>query len=201
MYREEGDKYVRVETPKSFDRLVQNLEDGDSVLYQSINFTDDIRASINSNTSNNIASSKNPQKHPTSDRNNNTKSESIKLKNIDEEEENSEEIRQSIEVQNLSDKIRFLEEQIFNKEQLIIEKDFKIKSLKQELDEIKKTDRTKTPKPIHSNGSGSQTNLYQEKYESTLYEYNQLKEVLAREGQLTKAKPKVLRPVNPNKHI
>lgn len=36
MWYEENDQIVRAPTPKAFDRLVQDLEDGDSVLFQSI---------------------------------------------------------------------------------------------------------------------------------------------------------------------
>ena len=36
MWLPDNDQYVRAPTPKAFDRLVQNLEDNDSVLFESI---------------------------------------------------------------------------------------------------------------------------------------------------------------------
>lgn len=50
MWYEENDQYVRAPTPQSFDNLVQNLEDRDSVMFESIRLPsrNDVRSSTKS---------------------------------------------------------------------------------------------------------------------------------------------------------
>ena len=196
MYQQEGDQFVRVKTPESFDRLANRLENDDSVLFQSINLSGTGRLSTTSISSSDPLNSTGENPKDSNETTDQIPVHSISLKPDDDDEDD--ELLQSqdnSEINTLTRQIRQLEAQIEQKKQRIIEKDQKIAELEKELDKVKKTQRPKTASPTLQ--LSDQDQRYKDQYERYLFELNNLKEALAQGGQVTKIKGSSLHPVKP----
>lgn len=155
MWYEENDQYVRAPTPKAFDQLVQNLEDGDSVLFQSI-------ALPKSNTQ---------KSEPVEEQ-----VERISDDSIGDEREDVDELLQQIaEVKSLNKR----------KDEMIAQRDEQIEALQKQIDQLKTpqkratTSHGKRPKTSRNEKDTSDVLHWKNMYESILVKYKGLQKVLA----------------------
>ena len=163
MWYEENNQFVRAPTPQSFDRLVQNLEDNDSVLFQSIRLPS--------------TKSDNDNHHPPNDENKAPIEEDNDVKDLDDE------------INDLKDKIAEIEFANQRKDEMIRSRDEQIASLQRQIQELQGSPARPmtsiSSRPCHD---ADLMQYYKSQYETTLFRYEKLKEALSLNDSLKKGR-------------
>lgn len=179
MWYEENNQFVRAPTPKTFDKMVQNLEDGDSVMFQSIS----LPSSSNNNEANNESAWKsilNTQEEPPKGRSSSTLAHvsSSGLENTTETDENSDEYDEQI--RQLKRQITQAEIENARRDKMIQSKDEQIESLQRQIQNIQGSPaRATTSQARRPVNDSDLIQFYKNQYETTLSNYQKLKEVLS----------------------
>lgn len=188
MWYEDGEnQFVRAPAPSGFDKLVQNLEDRDSVIFESIS----------------IPKSNNNQPNPPQEHENQPeKEEDSLIETFDDEIEDDfiqeDGDQEENDITKLRERLTQLELQSSRKMELLKSKDQQIDILRKELTEA----RAKTsyePKivaqiPISTKES---VEFYKSRFETTLSLLNSLKQSLKKDGKVKRVPISSARPITP----
>lgn len=180
MWFEDNDQYVRAPTPEGFNKLVQALEDNDSVLFESISLPS---SKTNTKPVNDYS--------PTV----NTSQEMVVPKlnidlNIEDDFTDEDDFMEMTDVterdpQILQDELAELEMESARKDEIIRQKDEQILMLQKELDQLLKGKGSKIPRPATVNCRISESaEFYKDKYNKVLNDFESLKESLSADGKL-----------------
>lgn len=177
-YEDEGNQFVRAPTPHAFDQLVQNLEDDDSVLFQSISLPNLKQARQST------------QRLPSKEDDKVAQGASSALADYEVTDDLSGSINMpssgdyssqlSDEVAMIKARISQLEKSNKNIDILLQERDEVISDLHKQIREIKgASSRPMTHQsPSRSTQDSELLMFYKSQYESTLLQYEKLKEAL-----------------------
>ena len=179
MWYEEENKFIRAPTPKSFDNLVQNLENRDSVLFESVALPSAKREETNETQ---------PIEAPSSmmgDLQALDLSEGDSALDFTAKNEAREQLQE--EVYNMQKLISQLEFTLREKEAIIEEKDEEISELKKRLKN--KNQNQKQSRPLTTNDANQ---IYKEKYQNVIKELTDLKKSLASQGKVRRVKSRAL---------
>lgn len=218
MWYEEQNQFVRAKTPQTFDRLVQELEDGDSVLFDSISLP-----KSNPNSQNQApppTQEKNKQKIPvrTSLKNINSNSELDNelcddfIKDNDDDDIDDIDILTEMRDANnkpvdnridkketliqLKDKLRKVELEGKKKLEILRSKDQQILALQRELNEAQ---ARKDGGDLAQSQSRSHESVefYKGMYESALLDFENLKKSLKADGKIKRVSARAVKPITP----
>ena len=180
MWYEEENQFIRAPTPKSFDNLVQNLENRDSVLFESVALPSAKREETNETQ---------PIEAPSS------MMGDLQAFNLSEGESaldftatNAAREQFKEEVYNMQKLISQLEFTLREKEAILEEKDEEINDLKNKL-----KNKNKQTRPLTTNDANQ---IYKEKYQSVIKELTDLKKSLASQGKVRRVKSRALTPLD-----
>lgn len=183
MWYEEDNQFVRAPTPKGLDSLVNDLENRDSVLFESIALP---KAKIEE------PPKSTPIEAPSS------MIGDLQALNLSDDEStldftiSNESRKQALEeAHNMQKMISELEFTLREKEAILEEKEDEISELKAKL-------KGKRTRPSTTNDSNS---IYREKYQAVLKELSELKRSLAIQGKVRKVKVRALTPVDVSKSL
>ena len=174
MWYEEENQFVRAPTPAAFDHLVQNLENRDSVLFESVALPSAKR---------NEPEETNPIEEPSSmmaelhafDLSEGESALDFTIKN-----DSREQLKE--EVHNMQKLISQLEFTLREKEAIIEQKN-------EEINELKKKLKGKPTRPLTTNDANQ---IYKDKYQNVLKELTDLKKSLASQGKVRRVKSRAL---------
>ena len=185
MWYEENSQFVRAPTPKTFDKMVQNLEDGDSVMFQSISLpSSKNKSNDNDNNEDNNnesawksildASNEDRPKGRCSSTLAHTPSSGLDDLPEEEDDEYDEEIRQ------IKRQITQAEIENARRDKMIQNKDKQIESLLKQIQSIQGSPaRATTSQSRRPVNDSDLIQFYKNQYETTLSNYQKLKEVLS----------------------
>ena len=208
MWYEEENQFVRAPTPKTFDQLVERLENDDSVLFESISLPkgnlanlisaanqkneDKERKEMNSSQKINI---ENDEKEQFADQ---LSDDFIELEIDDDYGKNDEIVNNESDkreiINQLKDKLRKLELEGDRKLEIIRNKDQQILVLERQLAEIKARLNGETTKLKKTQES---VEFYKNQYESALLQLDNLKKSLKKDGKIKRVSARSARPITP----
>ncbi|OHT11621.1 hypothetical protein TRFO_03810 [Tritrichomonas foetus] len=192
MWYEQNDQFVRAPTPQAFDRLVQDLEDNDTVLFQSIRLP-----SSKNNENQQPEKEESKRDDPIADVRNSRASvqsfqsnkNSLNTNFVSDEDE---------EIQLIKEKIAEVEFANAKKDEIIRNKDEQIASLQKQIQALRGTPaRAMTSQSSRPSKDADMMQFYKSQYETTLFRYEKLKEVLSMNESVKQAQS--ARPIAPHK--
>lgn len=218
MWYEEQNQFVRAKTPQTFDRLVQELEDGDSVLFDSISLPKSNPNNQNQapppnkeQTQNKIVNNS-PVEHLNSENNipedlsddfinDNDNDDEIDdleiLTNMRDSGTNDSSISEKKEIiSDLKDKLRKIELEGKKKLEILRSKDQKILALQRELNEAQAR-MNGEDQAIPQSKSQESVEFYKGMYESALLDFENLKKSLKADGKIKRVSARAVKPITP----
>lgn len=215
MWYEEQNQFVRAKTPQTFDRLVQELEDGDSVLFDSISLPKSNPNNQNqASTTNQEQIQKKITNNASSDRLNSTgncDNLSDDFINDNEDEIDDLDILTSKRdsgaktssksdkkelISQLKEKLRKTELEGKKKLEILRSKDQKILALQRELNEAQAR-KNGDDQVLPQSKSQRSVEYYKGMYESALLDFENLKKSLKADGKIKRVSAKAVKPITP----
>ena len=171
MWFEDNDQYVRAPTPEGFNRLIQQLEDNDCVLFESIALPSS--KSKPAETVTPVASQELiiPKLDIDLDMDDFTDDDPMVTP---KEEERDPQV--------LQDELAELEMESARKDEIIKQKDQQILTLQRELDELLKGKDSKLERPATANYETAE--FYKDKYHKVMMDFDSLKKSLSADGKI-----------------
>jgi hypothetical protein len=186
MWYEAEDQFVRARTPAVFDKLVQQLENADSVLFESLSLP---RSSLAQNPRRRSAQP--PQSPPTP-----TGAPKLHIGDLDFTDPLPDDDDPESDLAALRDRLRDIEIMGLRKMEIIRAKDQQIMLMEQQLTDLRKA-MQKPGKEVQT--SDSQTaEFYKKKFADVKQEFEDLKRSLVEDGRLRKVSARSARAVRPN---
>lgn len=199
MWYEENNQFIRAPTPKTFDTMVQNLEDGDSVMFQSIslpstkkqenvnNTSSSTKNDINSNNdSHNSSAWKSILNTQEEDKPKGRSSSTMAtispsgLKQYDDGDDDDDDYNDDEEIRQIKRQITQAEIENARRDKMIQSKDEQIESLQRQIKSLQGSPaRATTSQSRRPVNDSDLIQFYKNQYETTLSNYQKLKEVLS----------------------
>lgn len=191
MWFEDNDQYVRAPTPEGFNRLVQQLEDNDSVLFESISLPSSKSASKSTETIPPETSQEPvvPKLNIDLDMDDFTDDDDPVM-TIDKDERDP---------HVLQDELAELEMESSRKDEIIKQKDEQIRMLQKELDDLLRRKESKPDRPATANYETAE--FYKEKYNKVMKAFNSLKDSLNADGKIRTVSARSARVINKPKFV
>ena len=189
MWYEENNQFVRAPTPKTFDKMVQNLEDGDSVMFQSISLPSSKNKSSNNEGGAwisilNAKNEDNPKGRSSSTLAHISSSGLENIPNVDnsdnDDDDDNDDSEYDEEIRQLKRQITQAEIENARRDKMIQSKDEQIESLQRQIQNIQGSPaRATTSQSRRPVNDSDLIQFYKNQYETTLSNYQKLKEVLS----------------------
>ena len=207
MWYEEQNQFVRAKTPQTFDRLVQELEDGDSVLFDSIslpksnpNIQNQSLPPSQEQTRKEVLNKSSSEPINSNDNLNDDNDEIDDLDNLISMRDASNKITSKSEkkelIIQLKEKLRKTELEGKKKLEILRSKDQKILALQRELNEAQA--RLNGEDQIQSQSRSQESvEFYKGKYESALLDFENLKKSLKADGKIKRVSARAVKPITP----